>query len=375
MGKSGIRRVERELDRIFASLGHGMYVVDEERRVLLWNKAAESILGWSEEEALGRSCRDFIGHIDDAGRQLCDEECPLVASMGESHTVFAGTVWGQSKSGERIPVNVSCAPLFDDDDRMVGAVEVFSDMTHEKEVEKFKNSMVSVVAHELRTPLTSMKGYLELVTEGEAGDVTNEQREFLEIVESNVARLEELVNDLLDLGRLESGRITVHWEPVDLEAMVKEAIDTYTPLALDRGLRLKSEFDETPPVQGDSQLLGRVISNLVSNALKYTNEGGVTVRLSREGERAAIEVEDTGVGIPEGELGRVLEKFFRASTATQTGSTGSGLGLAITGEIIEKHGGELKLESSVGRGSKFTVFLSPVTETTILEVPQGGKYE
>lgn len=373
MAESGVIRVERELERIFSSLGHGMYVVDKEKRILLWNKAAESILGWAEEEALGISCREFIGHADDEGKELCDEECPLEASMEESHAVFAGTVWGKSKSGKRIPLNVSCAPLLDDDGGLVGAVEVFSDMTHEKEVESFKDSMISVVAHELRTPLTSMKGYLELVTEGEVGDINAEQCEFLGIVESNVARLEELVNDLLDLGRLESGSVVVHWEPMDLEAMVREAVDTYAPLAGERGLHLEHEFIAVPRAEGDPRLFGTVISNLVSNALKYTNEGTVTVRLGREGERPFVEVEDTGVGIPEDELDNVLEKFFRASTASETGSTGSGLGLAITGEIVAKHDGELRLVSEPGRGSKFTVLLPRARETKILEVPEGSK--
>jgi PAS domain S-box-containing protein len=372
MGKKSIRRIERELDRIFASLGHGMYVVDKDRNILLWNRAAESILGFSEGEALGVSCRDFIGHTDDDGRQLCDEHCPLETTMGSSHTIFAGTVWGKSKSGETVPVKVSCAPLLDDDGTVVGAVEVFSDMTHEKEVESFKNSMVSVVAHELRTPLTSMKGYLELVTEGEAGGITDEQREFLEIVASNVMRLEELVTDLLDLGKLESGRVTIHWEPLDLEEMIGEAVKTHAPLAGDRGLNLNYEFNETVLVQGDCQLISRVFSNLVSNAVKYTNEGEVNIRLGKDGERAVIEVEDTGVGIPRDELGNLTEKFFRASTASQTGATGSGLGLAIVWDIVGKHGGELKLESTVGRGSKFTLFLPPAGEAKILETPEGG---
>lgn len=372
MGNDNIRRVERELDRIFANLGHGMYVVDADRKILLWNKAAESILGWSEEEVLGRSCRDFIGHMNDEGHQLCSEECSLLATMEQSHTIFAGTVWGHSVNGEKVPVNVSCVPLYDDEGRLAGVVEVFSDMTHEKEVEDFRKSMVSVVAHELRTPLTSMKGYLELVTEEEAGEITGEQRKFLGMVESNVVRLEELVNDLLDIGKLESGRIVVHWEPMDLGTMVEEAIATFAPLATERGLSLDLDMEELPLVQGDARLFGRVISNLLSNALKYTNKGGATVRLRRDGVRAVLEVEDTGVGIPPDELNNVLDRFFRASTASQTGSAGSGLGLAIVGDIIEKHGGELKLESVVGKGSRFTVLLPAGGEASILEASGGG---
>ncbi len=371
MAGDELRRIERELDRIFSSLGHGMYVVDLDRRVLLWNKAAELILGWTEEDVLGRSCRDFIDHVDEKGASLCDKKCPLVTTMGESHTVFAGNVWAEARDGRRVPVNVSCAPVFDED-RLVGAVEVFSDMTHEKEVEDFKNSMVSVVAHELRTPLTSMKGYLELVADGDAGGVNEKQREFLDIVGSSITRLEDLVNDLLDVGRLESGRVVIHWEPLDLAGMAEEAVKTYAPLAGQKGLGLDTRYEETPPVQGDNQLFNRVVQNLVSNALKYTNEGEVTVTVGREGDRAFLEVTDSGVGIPPEEIGNVMKKFFRASTASQTGARGSGLGLAIVRDIIKMHGGEVRLESEVGRGSSFKVLLPPAAEPTIIEAPEGG---
>lgn len=371
MSDGRMLQVQKELDRLFSSLGHGMYVVDAQRRILLWNKSAESILGWTQEDALGRSCRDFIGHVDDEGNQLCDTECPLDTAMGSARTVFAGTVWGSSKSGEKVPVNVSCAPLFDDVGKPVGAVEVFSDMTREKNAERLKDSMVSVVAHELRTPLTSIKGYLELVMDGEAGELSAEQRGFLEVVQSSVEDLEELVNDLLDLGRLDSGHVTIHWEDLELEAMVRKWADFYTPLARERSLSMSVEADDVPVVTGDRQLLDTVISNLVSNAVKYTNEGGVEVRLSRERESVVLEVSDTGVGIPPEEQGRVLERFFRASTAFHTSSTGSGLGLSISDEIVRRHKGALWLESVPGSGSTFWVRLPAAGETTILRKAGG----
>lgn len=365
-GPDGITRVERELDRIFSNLGHGMYVVDNDRRVLLWNRSAESILGWTEKEALGKGCREFIGHQDDEGNQLCDTDCPLIATMGESHTIFAGTVWAQSKGEELIPVNVSCAPILDDDGNVVGAVEVFADMTREKEVDRLKSDMVSVVAHELRTPLTSMRGYLELVLTGDAGEITGEQKNFLEIVDSNVQRLKELVDDFLDVDKLESGRMQMHWEELDVKRLIEEAVETFKPQVQEKSLKLITQIEEAPAVTGDRQLFQQVVSNLISNAIKYTNEGEVGVRSGWDGERVFIEVWDTGVGIPEDEIGKLGEKFYRASTAAKTPSHGSGLGLSITYEIIRKHDGELRIESTEGKGSKFGVYLPQARERTII---------
>lgn len=360
-------RVEMELERIFSSLGHGMYVVDVDRRILLWNRAAESILGWTEEDALGKDCKEFIGHLNADGCQLCDDECPLEAAVNESHTVFAGTVWGHAKGGDLIPLNVSCAPLFDDKQEMVGAVEVFNDVSREVEVDRMKSEMCSVVAHELRTPLTSMRGYLEMVAEGEVGEVNDEQREFLGIVQSNVDRLQELVSDFLDLDRLESGRLVVHWEELDVRVLAEKALEDYSLLAEEKSLELTGELEDVPKVMGDRQLLERVFANLVSNAIKYTNRGGVRIRVfSRDG-LVAISVKDTGVGIPEDELEKIADKFFRASTASQTPSHGSGLGLAITKDIVKKHDGELLIESIPGTGSTFSVQLPAARERSILE--------
>lgn len=370
---SGLERLERELERIFASLGHGMYVIDNERTIRLWNRAAESILGWTEEDVLGKDCRDFLGHQDDDGVQICDDTCPLKATMDGSQTIFAGTVWANKKSGELVPVNVSCAPLFDDDGNLAGAVEIFSDVTVEKEIDRVKSTLCSVVAHELRTPLTSMRGYLELVLGGDAGELNEEQRGFLQVVEESAKRLTELVNDFLDLERFESGRIEMHWENLDLEVLVDGAIRIFIPAAEKKSLKIITEFESVPQVFGDRSRIQQVITNLVSNAIKYTKIGEVRIRTRSENDKVLLEVRDTGVGIPEDELGRVGERFFRASTASSTGARGSGLGLAIAGEIIKRHEGELRIVSSLGKGSRFSVLLPKAIERTRISSPGEGK--
>lgn len=370
--KSGVeirspQPLERELERIFSSLGHGMYTVDSERRIMLWNKAAESILGWRAEEALGKDCREFIRHEDKDGLQLCEDHCPLKSTIDGSRTVFAGTVWGFASSGKKVPLNVSCAPLLDGDGNLAGAVEVFADMTREVEVDRLKSEIVSVMAHELRTPLTSMLGYLDLVIEGEAGDVTDEQKEFLGIVKSNIDRLKGLINDFLDLDKLESGKMTLHWEELDLNELARDALKAHFPMAEDKGLDLAHELEPLPVVTGDRQLVSQVLHNLISNAIKYTNEGKVEVGTSLEDGRVAVEVRDTGVGIPPEELDKIGDKFFRASTAALTPSHGSGLGLSITMGIIEKHCGDLEISSEPGVGSTFRVLLPTDRECVLIE--------
>jgi PAS domain S-box-containing protein len=362
-----LQPVERELERIFSSLGHGMYVVDSERRIRLWNKAAESILGWKEEDALGNDCREFIRHEDKEGLRLCDDHCPLRSSIDGSRTVFAGTVWGYTSGGGKVPLNVSCAPLLDAEGHVAGAVEVFADITREMEVDRLKSEIVSIMAHELRTPLTSMLGYLELVMEGEAGSLTDEQREFLSIVKSNIARLTGLVNDFLDLDKLESGKMDMHWEELDLNELARDALKAHFPMAEDKGLDLAHELEPLSSVFGDRQLVSQVLHNLISNAIKYTNEGKIEVKTSVDDGKVAVEVKDTGVGIPVEEQDKIGDKFFRASTAALTPSHGSGLGLSITMGIIEKHCGDLEIQSEPGVGSTFRVLLPLDRECVLIK--------
>ena len=366
--------LQRELERIFASLGHGMYVVDKERRIVLWNRAAESILGWREKDTLGKDCREFIGHLDDNGEQVCDKTCPLLDTIEKSNTTYAGIVWAHTESGELVPVNVSCAPLLEDG-QAVGAVEVFSDMTHEKEVDRLKSTMCSVVAHELRTPLTSMKGYLELVLGGEVGDITDDQRDFLTIVGENAQRMQEIIDDFLDVEKLESGLVEMHWEDLEIHSLAEQAVKDLAPTARAKSLLVHSELGEVPAVQGDRHRVKQVLSNVLSNAIKYTNKGKVGVRTYMGESNVIIEVWDTGVGIPQDEIDRLGEKFFRASTASETTGHGSGLGLAITKEIIKKHDGELIIESKRGKGSRFSILFPIAEERRILLGLKEGRDE
>ncbi len=368
--KNSSPELEYRMGKIFSSLGHGMYVVDKDRRIIMWNKASEYILGWQSEEVLGLDCEEFIGHVDDSGNNICESSCPLKKSMNEGRTVFAGTVWAKTKSREKKPVNVSCAPVLDDSGEVYGAVEVFSDATLEKMIDRMKTQMCSVVAHELRTPLTVMKLYLDMLIDQDPGEINDEQMEMLRILQDNVDRLASLVDDLLDLERIESGRLVLHLEELDLQSIASELIEEFKPLAIEKGLTLKSKMSHVPEISGDRKLIRQALSNLISNAIKYTNKGSVEISLKAEGESIVFEVTDTGVGIPPDELKHLGERFFRASTAQVSEKKGSGLGIAITREILDKHKAEMKVSSAPGIGSTFRVIFPMLNSRTTAQ--KGG---
>jgi signal transduction histidine kinase len=226
-----------------------------------------------------------------------------------------------------------------------------------RELDKLKDEFVSLVSHELRTPLTSIRGYLELVLE-DTDELTQDQRRFLRIVDRNSERLLGLVSDLLFLAQIEAGKLAIEVGVVELEKLVEECIETSLPAADAKGVELGVSMDRLPKLQGDRARLAQVLDNLVSNALKFTPSGGrVDVRLTSRNGLAVLEVEDTGLGIPEEEQRRLYERFFRSSRATENAIPGTGLGLTITKAIVERHGGRIGLESTENVGTTVRVEL------------------
>ena len=226
------------------------------------------------------------------------------------------------------------------------------------ELDTLKDEFVSSVSHELRTPLTSISGYVELLLEDEP-DV--EKRGYLAIVDRNAQRLLGLVSDLLFTARLQDGRLELAHEEVDLNQLVLQAVESARPRAESSAIDLAVEVDEAAPVLGEQVRLAQLLDNLVSNAIKFTPQGGrVTVRLTGGGGLARIEVSDTGIGIPEQEREKLFERFFRSQTALERQIQGTGLGLYISKAIVEAHGGRIGVHSTEGLGTTFIVELPTI---------------
>jgi signal transduction histidine kinase len=225
-----------------------------------------------------------------------------------------------------------------------------------RQADQLKDEFVALISHDLRTPLTSIMGYLELTMDDTT--LTHEQRSYLEVVERNSERLLHLVNDLLFVARLEAGQLELQPAELDLGAVVRQAVEEATPRARSKGIALSYEADDVPAVSADRGRVFQLLDNLVSNAIKFTPEGGrVDVRILQRGEAVQVEIEDTGIGIAADEQEQVFQRFFRTSTARDQQIPGTGLGLYIARAIVEAHGGEITVESEPGLGTTFRVDL------------------
>jgi two-component system phosphate regulon sensor histidine kinase PhoR len=232
-----------------------------------------------------------------------------------------------------------------------------------RELDQAKTDFLSTVSHEMRTPLTSITGYVELLLDGEAGAVSEEQKRMLAIVERNTERLKGLIEDLLTLSRIESGAFKVEPVRVDMAEVIRAAAASVAPAAARKKLRLDTDAPaEQVTVQVDAGQVERAVLNLLNNAVKFTPEGGsVSVALHRRGAQAEIIVADTGIGIPPEDRPEIFSRFYRASNAVDQAIPGTGLGLAIVRTIVEQHQGRLEMDSVLGQGTRFTIRL-PVCE-------------
>jgi signal transduction histidine kinase len=243
--------------------------------------------------------------------------------------------------------------------RLLRKIGSRNDRLHE--LDRMKDDFVASVSHELRTPLTSIRGYLELLREGDAGELTEEQHQFVSIVERNSDRLLRLVGDLLFVAQVEAGKITLERESMHVEELVHQAVDAARPAATEKDIEITLDLDGLGELYADRARLAQVIDNLISNALKFTEPGGhVCVRTSRQADMGVIEVSDDGMGMSAEDQDRLFERFFRTASATDQAIQGTGLGLAIVKAIVEAHQGIITVESVEGEGTVFRIEL-PLT--------------
>lgn len=227
-----------------------------------------------------------------------------------------------------------------------------------KALNRMKDEFVSTVSHEFKTPLTTISGFVSVMLEGEAGPLADQQKKFLGTVQNAVRRMNQMVNELLDLSKLEGGA-AMQLAPLDLAACARGAAELHAEAARAAGKTLECLVPEgLPPVRGDQRWLPLALDNLVSNAVKYTKPGGrIQVKAEDRGELVLVTVSDDGIGVPEGEREKVFERFHRSANGRETGVPGTGLGLAITREVVQRHGGKIWCEPKPGGGSVFAFVL------------------
>jgi two-component system NtrC family sensor kinase len=242
----------------------------------------------------------------------------------------------------------------------VGKTITIQDITHFKELDNIKNEFVHTVSHDLRSPLTAILGYVELIER--VGEINAQQKDFIRRVQTSVQNITELINALLELGRIEAG-FDQKKEPVPIPMIVQYAVDGLQHQFEQKGHEVIVDMhDHLPPVFGNPVRLRQMINNLLENAIKYTPDGGqVFVRARAEGDQIILQIQDTGVGIPPADQPYIFDKLYRASNVPMD-SKGTGLGLAIVKSIVENHEGRLWFDSNLGRGTTFTVVLPALAE-------------
>jgi PAS domain S-box-containing protein len=366
---------------------------DMETRVTYFSSGAEQMLGRTAREMLGQPLPDHLFEPEAVRVRAAELGVPPVVSRlltliegPPGATEMPGTTasqhdWTMIRSdGTRLIASIEVNPVTDASGVQVGFLGAARDVTHERrtdallasavereeearmrisELERAKNDFIATVSHELRTPMTSIAGYAELLRDGVGGTLSPRQVELVDAVRRNGNRLVTLADDLLTLSGFESETPDLVSAVVDLRDVVSSAQETLAPVVLKSRLDVKFASPDRPVlVRGDSDHLERVVFNLVSNAIKFTDEGGVVVcELVTEGDEALLEVRDTGIGIPLDEQGRLFTRFFRASSARERAIQGTGLGLAIVASVVQEHGGTITAVSDPLTGSTFAVRL------------------
>ena len=343
---------------ILEGVADGVMVADAGGKVVLVNAAAERILELPRGDALGRTINEMLGLY---GTQAQDwmETVTQWAKQPETYTV-GEYLAAQLNIGDRI-VSVHLAPVLMDEE-FLGTVSVFRDVTVEVETERAKTEFVSTVSHELRTPMTSIKGYADLLMMGAVGELADEQRRFLSIIKNNADRLTELVNDLLNISRIESGRIKLSPKAIRIEQMIDQVVTTMTPRAKNKKLTLRQDVPrDLPSVFADPARVVQILTNLVANAHQYTPASGeIVVSAYLHSDEVHVSVTDTGIGIAPEDREKIFDRFFRVDDPRVQEVSGTGLGLPIVKSLTEMQGGQVWVESEPERGSKFTFTLPTV---------------
>jgi len=345
-------RVSLEKERsvaILANIADGIVAVDRDGEVVLWNAAAEEITGVPQEEAIGRTTVQVLQRQLEAGEDEARSGQRLVSIL---------------RGGEEVWLSLSEAVMRDPLGGVAGRIFAFRDISADRMVEHVKSDFVAAVSHELRTPLTSIYGFAATLLRQDIPFGEEERRTFLGYIASESERLTEIVDELLNVARLDAGDLQVELGRIDVGSVVSEVVGTVEESDVLDGHRFEIDLPDEPlAAEADRDKVRQVFSILVENALRYSPQGGkVTVGARRNDDRVEVRVVDEGMGIPAAERERIFRKFYRAESAARDGAAGTGLGLFIAKELVNAMGGRIWVDSTEGQGSSFAFELPAARE-------------
>lgn len=350
-------REERDIAKaIVASMGEGLLVLDTHLKIKLINPAAEKLLETTSNEAVGQKWSEFgKAYIGDtpipftkrSAVTSLEKDTVKITSIGENH-------YYQTRSGRKFPVVAITSPL-KRDNQIIGIVKVFHDASKEKDIDRTKTEFISLASHQLRTPLSAIKWFTELLFDKDSDPMTKEQKEYVQNIAESTDRMIQLVGSLLNISRIESGRIIVDPKQTDLLSLVNSVVKELQQQIMTKKIKLiVSVHPNLTQISIDPKLIGHVYMNLIDNAIKYTPVGGeISVLISKKDKEIISQVSDNGYGIPELEKHKIFQKFFRATNTFKYVTEGAGLGLYLAHTIVSSSGGKIWFESHENKGTTF----------------------
>ncbi len=352
-----LNQLARQSERILRSVAEGIYGVDPDGRLTFVNPAAARMLGCRPEELVGRLAASVLRPGAEPNPTRSEAPDPAEGGTEAAASTFEDIYL--HRTGSTFPVEVTSGPIAVGDE-VIGRVVAFRDITERRQVERIKNEFISVISHELRTPLTSIRGSLGLLAGGAVGELPSSAQRMISIAVDNSERLTRLINDILDIERLESGAMPMEFAPHDAAGIVTATLESLRPVADAARVRLAAGTIEGR-VHADADRIGQTLTNLVGNAIKFSPPD-TTIRVSAvpQGDVVEFAVADQGRGIPPDMLQRVFDRFRQVDSSDSRTKGGTGLGLAISHGIVQRHGGRIWAESAPGRGTCFRFTLPAV---------------
>ena len=328
---------------IIENLTDGVILLNKKKQIEIINSPATELFNIGKKEAIGKCFVDLldIENIPEIKKILIDKDRIRNIYREEVATL----------DGLHLEIT---SVLLKDEIEEKGFLIIIHDVTKEKLIEKMKTEFVSVAAHQLRTPLSAIKWTIRMILDGDAGEINEEQRELLEQTYISNERMIRLINDLLDVSRIEEGRLLYDQEDTRIEDVLDSVIEASQEMLRNKNMVLEVNKKETPKVRIDKEKIGVVIQNLLENAIKYTEQGGkIKITLDNDEKNVIFKIEDSGVGIPKSQQDRIFTKFFRAENVTRMETNGTGLGLYTTKNIVQAHKGQIWFESEENKGTTF----------------------
>lgn len=343
--------IERQkMEAVMNSMGDAVFALDKEKNVILVNPIATQMLGKEKNNIIGKKYDEIFKFVFEKDKNQINNFIDKVYEQGKISSIGNQTVLLNS-NGQFIPVSDSAAPIKDVSGKVVGCVVIFRDITRERQVDTAKSEFVSIASHQLRTPLSAIKWFLELITNGV---LTDEQKHYLDQVTLSNERMIRLVNELLNVSRIETGNLTLRRKIINLNQLIRDISDETLPRILEKRQKIKLEVKGKILLKSDQVLLRQVIENLITNANRYTAPKGIiTIRTFKKDSAAIFEIKDNGYGIPENQKNKLFTKFFRADNIITKQTDGTGLGLYVAKSAIETLGGKIWFESKENVGSTF----------------------